>query len=214
MMVIDTETTGLTGYPVDRVLEIGICELSDGGDVVPVYNVLINYPDIRSFCERNGPIWVLENTDMTVEALEGSSVGITDAVEEVRSILDGEEATSYNVPFDFGKFLDREPWDLRSCCVVPFDIMNIATKRVHAMADADEIPDKDLQARLLRDWKSRPDKWVRSIDAYRVLCPDDPAHRDGVQSHRALDDAVQETYILKTIREGDERCSKESTFSE
>lgn len=202
MMIIDTETTGLTGYPVDRVLEVGICELTDDMEVVPVYNALINYPDIRSFCEKNGPIWVIENTDMTIEALEGSPVGISDAVAQVRDILEGKEATSYNVPFDFGRFLDRRPWDIRSCCSVPYDIMDLATRRVHSMADSDLIADKKLQRRLLADWDIWPDKWIRSIDAYCALCPGDPVHRAGSQSHRALDDAVQEAYILKSLKEG------------
>ena len=40
ILIIDTETTGLTGYPLDRVLEIGIAELKDGR-VSPVYSEII-----------------------------------------------------------------------------------------------------------------------------------------------------------------------------
>ena len=48
VLIIDTETTGLSGYPKDRVLEIGIAEL-DGGSVRPVYSEIIHYSDPK-FC--------------------------------------------------------------------------------------------------------------------------------------------------------------------
>ncbi|MDY5678794.1 MAG: hypothetical protein SPF21_02445, partial [Candidatus Methanomethylophilaceae archaeon] len=43
-------------------------------------------------------------------------------------------------------------------------------------------------------------KEFRSQDAYRVLCPDNPM-RLGNQTHRALDDAIMEGWILKTLTE-------------
>ena len=56
------------------------------------------------------------------------------------------------------------------------DIMKLATSKVYELADSDLIEDKNLQERLLmeREESYYPDKWVRSIDAYRVLCPEDP----------------------------------------
>ena len=44
-----------------------------------------------------------------------------------------------------------------------------------------------------------PEKWVRSIDAYRVLCPEDPMGLEGMR-HKAIDDAVMEGYILKAMQ--------------
>ena len=48
VLIIDTETTGLSGYPKDRVLEIGIAELEEGS-VKPVYSEIIRYSDIVEF---------------------------------------------------------------------------------------------------------------------------------------------------------------------
>ena len=80
--------------------------------------------------------------------------------------------------------------------------MELATDRVYELADSDFIEDKDLQGRLLRERaeSKHPKKWVRSQDAYSVLCPDDPM-RLGRQSHRALDDAIMEAWILKVLQE-------------
>ena len=44
------------------------------------------------------------------------------------------------------------------------------------------------------------EKWVKSIDAYNVLCSDDPMHMKGMQTHRAIDDAMMEAHILAMIR--------------
>ena len=60
------------------------------------------------------------------------------------------------------------------------------------------MEDKDLRERLINDWEEFPGKWVRSADAYKILCPDDPAHI-GNQTHRALDDAIMEAHILSAL---------------
>ena len=62
------------------------------------------------------------------------------------------------------------------------------------------IEDKGLRERLLREREESyyPEKWVRSIDVYRTLCPGDPMGLEGVR-HRALDDAVMEGWILKQL---------------
>ena len=62
------------------------------------------------------------------------------------------------------------------------------------------VGDKGLQRRLIRerDESYYDDKWVRSIDAYRVLCPEDPMGLEGMR-HRAIDDAVMEAWVLKAI---------------
>lgn len=44
VLIIDTETSGLEGYPRDRVLEIGIAELKDD-TVSQVYSEVIRYPE-------------------------------------------------------------------------------------------------------------------------------------------------------------------------
>lgn len=207
MLIIDTETTGLRKTPdrPDRVLEIGIAELNEmTGEITPVYNELIRYPDFKEFVDHYEKtyeeVWILHNTDMRVEDILTADKDLPTVMREVREIVRGKVVTSYNVPFDFGKFLNRPPWYLGFLVAVKFDIMDKATEEVRRRAKADEIPDKQLQKRLLDEWKYHgDDKWVRSLDAYKVLCPDDPAGREGVQTHRALDDAIMEAHILKAM---------------
>ena len=106
--------------------------------------------------------------------------------------------TAYNVKFDFFGFLLDEPWNLY--CIIAYDIMDLATDRIYDLADDDQIEDKELQRRLLmeREVFGQEDKWIRSIDAYRALCPDDPMKLDRMR-HRAMDDAVMEAHILKVL---------------
>lgn len=116
----------------------------------------------------------------------------------VRRIVMGE-VTSYNVGFDFARFLYDEPWNLKGLGRRNIDIMKLATERIYLMAgEGDLIGDKVLQGRLLRERRESPypDKWVRSIDAYRALCPEVPMGLKGMR-HRALDDAVMEGHVLK-----------------
>ena len=207
VLIIDTETTGLRGYPVDRVLEIGIAEY-DGisGNISPVYSEMIRYDDIVDFDSKyvnpdgSRRIWIYRNSDMRMEDTLNAAKGLDTVVREVREIVSGREVTSYNVKFDFGKFLYQEPWNIRNIVTRKIDIMKLATTKVYELADSDSIEDKGLQERLLREREDspHPEKWVRSIDAYRVLCPEDPMKLEGMR-HRAIDDAVMEGWILKAL---------------
>ena len=205
VLIIDTETTGLEGYPKDRVLEIGIAELEEGS-VKPMYSEIIRYSDIvefdRKYVNLDGSegIWIYRNSDLRIEDTLNAAKDVESVAAEVREIVSGREVTSYNVPFDFGKFLYHEPWNLKELCSVPYDIMELATKRVYSLAEEDMIPDRALQERLLREREESyyPEKWVRSIDAYRALCPEDPMGLEGMR-HRAIDDAVMEGFVLKTL---------------
>lgn len=205
ILIIDTETTGLWGYPKDRVLEIGIAELKDNS-VKPVYSEIIRYSDIADFDRRyvntNGDegIWIYRNSDLRMEDTLNASKDPDTVAEEIRDIIFGRTVTSYNVPFDFGRFLNHEPWCLKELCIVPFDIMDLATEKVYSLAYDDLIEDKGLQERLIREKEHSyyPNKWVRLIDAYRVLCPDDPMGLDRMR-HRAIGDAVMEGWILETL---------------
>ena len=115
-----------------------------------------------------------------------------------QEIVTGREVTSYNVGFDFGKFLYHEPWNLRGIVDRKIDIMKLATSRVYELFEGDSLADKELQERLLREREESyyPEKWVRSIDAYRALCPEDSIRLEKM-IHRAIDDAVMEGWILK-----------------
>ena len=192
VLIIDTETTGLSGYPKDRVLE--------EGSVKPVYSDIVEFD--RKYVNPNGSegIWIYRNSDLRMEDTLNASKDVERVAAEVREIVSGREVTSYNVPFDFGKFLYREPWNLKELCSIPYDIMELATKRVYSLAENDIIQDKALRERLLREREESyyPNKWIKSIDAYRALCPEDPMGLEEMR-HRAVDDAVMEGWILRTL---------------
>lgn len=207
VLIIDTETSGLRGYPVDRVLEIGIAEYDgDSGNISPVYSEMIRYDDIVEFDSKyvnpdgSRGIWIYRNSDMRMEDTLNAAKDLDTVVKEVRNIVSGKEVTSYNVGFDFDKYLDLEPWSLKDIAARKVDIMELATAKVYELADSDSIEDKGLQERLLREREDSyyPEKWVRSIDAYRALCPEDPMGLEGMR-HRAIDDAVMEGWILRAL---------------
>ena len=196
VLIIDIETTGLEGIPDDRVLEIGIAELRKGR-VDEVYSSTVMYPDLKEHCSGKGNVWVFSHSDLRLEDIMEKGKDVSVVTEEVGEITKGRLVTSYNVAFDFDKFLSREPWKLD--CIIPFDIIRLATDRVYNLAYSDSIEDKVLQRRILDECRGNPDKWIRSEDAYRVLCADDPGRLGMRQRHRAMDDAVREGYILKAL---------------
>ncbi len=192
--VLDTETTGLRGSPTDRVVEVAVTKLCDSSlRITPVYSAVIHHPDIEKFRDA----WVFRNTDLSVDDVRRSMKTVQDVAYDLRRILHNRDVTAYNTAFDFDKNLYREPWNLKGEFHVPYDIMERATNLVRHMAKEDSIKDKELQEHLLDEWEEFPEKWVRAIDAYEVLCPDDPAHLDGIQTHRASTDTVQEACILR-----------------
>ena len=199
VLIIDTETSGLEGYPKDRVLEIGIAEYDESTG--EVYSSMVTYPDLKEHCEEKerteGPIWIFRHSDLSLEKILAEGKDVSVVSEEVRNIVRNQRVTVYNVEFDFFKFLLDEPWNLD--CIIAYDIMDLATDRIYDLADDDLIEDKELQRRLLREREAygQEDKWVRSEDAYRVLCMGNVEKMSIKQKHRALDDALREAYILK-----------------
>ena len=171
--VLDTETTGLTGCPVDSVVDIGIVALDlFDGDISPIYSETVGY-DVASWDSVHRHAWIFENSDLTLEDV-GSAKPFDEVAQEVRGILDGHLATSFNVPFDFDKFLLRAPWSVRP--VLCDDIMTSASWPVLGCS-----------------------RWPKLDHSYRVLCPGDPAGIGRSQHHRALEDALQAAYILRWL---------------
>ena len=203
VLIIDTETSGLKGHPTDRVLEIGIAELDEiTGEVRGVYSSMVTYPDLMEHCEEKerteGPIWIFRHYDLSLEKILAEGKDVSLVAEEVRNIVRNQRVTAYNVDFDFSKFLLKEPWNLD--CIIAYDIMVLATERIYDLAEDNLIEDRELQRRLLNEREAcgQEDKWIRSIDAYRVLCPEDPMKLERMR-HRAMDDAVMEGHIIAKL---------------
>jgi len=175
--VVDTETTGLTGAPKDKVVDIAVCRVFLGTDRVDrVYSSVVGH-DTSKWNDELKRSWIFENTDLTAEAVHNAPPE-EDVVRQVSEILRGKNVTSFNFSFDFDKFLFRPPWSLHGA-VVPFKCIMIASKNVCKLPG------------LYEDYK-----WPRLDEAYGMIVRGDPADIHGVQAHRAMSDAVMASHIL------------------
>lgn len=181
--VVDTETTGLDGCPHgDKVVDIGIVRVdTEGRTIRPVYSEIVGY-DVSGWEPEQRNAWIFSHSDLTLEQV-ASGKPLDEVVADVRRILDGNVAASYNEIFDFTKFLRRRPWSVR-CRLAP-DIM----LRAHRLVDGDI------------DFEDGSTSWPKLEKAYRELCPDDPADLNGPQTHRALSDAVMASHVMLRLIE-------------
>lgn len=207
--VLDTETTGLNGYPNDVVVQIGAATLDiDTMIVEKRFEYLIAHEP--EFLPKDA--WVFQNTTITRDSVIDAEANEAEMGIYLNVELMDEKLTSYNVPFDFYKFLCFKPFNLYPYYPAPrkhLDIMDLATAACYDVCQdnnqIDNIPTDEGHYTALRvqdEFSYRPDKWVRSYDAYRILCYDDPAGlRKTGQTHTALKDAEMEAYILAEVIE-------------
>ena len=112
IFVVDLETTGLKGYPDDYVVEIAVMKVDlQKNRIEQIYQSLIHY-DIKSWDESLRNSWIFQNTDITLKKIQESEKDIETVVLEVRRILQNRYATSFNIMFDFEKFLKHEIWNI------------------------------------------------------------------------------------------------------
>jgi len=95
--VLDVETTGLSPKRGDRVLEIGVVQLSEEGEIKDVFDTLIN-PDRHVNATRVHGI-----TDRMVNG----APHFQDIVHQLSSLLDGTVISAHNASFDLS-FLREE----------------------------------------------------------------------------------------------------------
>ncbi|MDR1404097.1 MAG: 3'-5' exonuclease [Candidatus Methanoplasma sp.] len=175
--LIDTETTGLRGYPCDHVVDVGICSVNpESGKIDDVYSSIVGH-DVSLWDDAHRNAWIFSNTDLTLEAVSAAPPA-DEVAKEISKILSCEFVTSYNVGFDFDRFLVHPPYNIKSCV-------------------SKVCPDPMLIAmNICRIPGPYGNKWPRLEEAYAVLCPDDPARIGGVQDHRALSDARVASHVL------------------
>ncbi len=180
--VLDTETTGLKGAPKDLVVDVGICKVSlSKGTVEDVYSSVLGY-DVDEWDDYLKDAWIFENTDMTLEMVSEAPPAL-DVIDDVRRLLRRKAVTSYNIAYDFGKFLYEEPWSMRGWFVECADIM-IAAK------DVCKIPS---------EYYGRDYRYPKLDYAYAKCVEGDPAGIEGVQDHRALSDARMASYLMLAL---------------
>lgn len=176
--VLDTETTGLRGFPDDVVVDIAVCKVDLGkGTVDEVYSSIVGH-DVSKWSTERKNSWIFQNTDLTVDAV-ASAPPAEKVAADIRRLLEGKNVTSFNIGFDMDKFLYHEPWNLRNV-IRPSRCIMLASKNVCKLPG------------LYEDYK-----WPRLDEAYSIILDgDDPAEINGNQTHRALSDAVMASHIL------------------
>lgn len=194
--VVSTITTGLYGYPLDEVIDIGIAVADlTRGKVELVYSSAVRYDPDRAMIDPEY-VWAFGHTDLTEDDVMNAP-SAEEVSKDVRRILKGKHVTSYNPEFDFDKFLYHEPWSLEGVFT--------ETEGLMEMADCiDEIP------RTIRDrdtgWRSYP-----KLDAaYATLCPNDPLKLKENRVMRASTNALMGAHIYFPLDLypilGDESC--------
>lgn len=184
VFVLDTETTGLNGSPEDYVVDLGVVRVdTDTGEVMPVYDYVIRY-DTEAWTPGQRQAWIFQHSDLSLLDVDNALMNPVEMAGDLSMLAEITKFpwTSYNTDFDYGKFLNRPPWNF-----VPRmyeDVMRMAGRYV----PGDHVFDDGSTS------------WPRLEKAYKLLCPDDPARIKG-QKHRALDDAIQAAYVLLAVLE-------------
>ena len=165
--VLDIETTSLLGAHLGgKVLEIGIARVSfDTGKVYPEYSQIVS----QDLTNDERACWCFQNTDLTPQDVESSPVGPVKAAMDLYIRYRDCLFTSYNVEFDFDKYLNQSPYNFKP-----------------AMA-----PDIMISCA----YQYNDGYYAKAQQMYDWLCADDPAGM-GKERHRALDDAIFEGHIL------------------
>ena len=185
--VLDTETTGLKGAPLDVVVDIGITRVDIAeGKVEDVYSSVLGY-DVDKWDDYRRNAWIFENTDMTLDMVREAPPAER-VIRDVSRILKDKAVTAYNVGYDMKKFLYLDPWCLNGTFRECYDIMLAAT-------DVCKIPS---------EYYGRKYRYPKLDYAYAHIVDGDPAGIHGVQDHRALSDARMASYLMiELYRSGD-----------
>ena len=181
VFVADTETTGLTGSPKDKVVDIALCKVTLGEkSVEKIYSSVVGH-DTSGWSTELKNSWIFGNSDLTLEEVSGAP-SEADVIRDITKILKGANVTSFNFSYDFDKFLYREPWSLRS--IIPFRCIMLASR------DVCKLPG------LYGEYK-----WPKLDEAYKMIVKDDPVGINGMQTHRAMSDALMASHVLLRLHD-------------
>jgi len=178
--VIDTETTGLDGYPDDHIIEIAICKVNiEKKTVDKIFDSIVGH-DIECWSYPQKQAWIFGNSDLTLEMVSKAKP-LKEIVKKVRKIIRNKYVTSFNVEFDFTRYLCSEPWNLED---VIKDILNCLMMSATPVCGIEGYYDEY--------------KWPRLEEAYDMLCEGNPANIKD-QTHRAMDDTLMASHVLLSL---------------
>jgi DNA polymerase III alpha subunit (gram-positive type) len=172
MIVLDAETTGLNGYPQDKVLSICIYEINQKNEISEILTRVINY-DIKDPLIYQS--WIVQNGYLTLDEI-ANGYPESQVVSEVQEALKGKKWSSYNTAFDYDKFLQFDPWNLQP---PQYCLMLLATKA---------LPSVEVR-------ENGEKKWLKLTEAYQCLF-----NKPMIGNHSVKNDTLATAEISKGLR--------------
>lgn len=175
--VVQVVSDGPEGFPKDEVADIGICGIDlDTMEAESIYSMFISYDDTILTDEKKE---YLAGNGISVDELKkGAPIGTVCA--DVKRLLSGRSAASFDIRNVFYRYMVNEPWDL--------------TREVFVMPS--------VCSRLPRSLNLSPTEENLAIrNAYHAMFSDDIM--DVGDGKRALDHALMSSAILMELRKNE-----------
>lgn len=176
--VVDLETSGLKGFPQDKILEIGITEINlETKELKTVMDTSIYYD-----LDDNPEIidcWTLKNGNMDIIQID-NGIDLENAIYQTQKILENKTWTSYNTDFDYIRFLRHWKISPPQYCLMKKckGLLRLSKSNIY-------IPDKYKFPKLQEAY----DYFVRK-----------PLIKSG-QTHYAIDDSRMAAEIILQIQD-------------
>jgi hypothetical protein len=122
LLILDLETTGLDGFPSDRIVQFGylLCQVyendSNKYELIPSESGEINIfePEYRDVYKKS---YIFVNDYLDYQIWKKGALNFDRSVVQIQKIITNKILCCYNVNFDLAKFLYREPFNVRERAV-------------------------------------------------------------------------------------------------
>lgn len=108
LYVIDLETTGIYGYPRDKILELALVRINDNLSKELILDTLVSHPE--RYRELIDNCWWSGYSGVKFDDLLNSP-STEEIWDKLKFILRGERLTSWNVAFDLSKFIAKMEYE-------------------------------------------------------------------------------------------------------
>ena len=175
--VIDIETSGTVGYPTDKIYEIAVAKCNIQTENIDiVYNEIIHHY-VKDLSERQKEAWIFSNSTLNLEDITNALKNPNKISNELKILLNEKFITSYNLEFDYFKFLKHSPFNLSNVNLLSC-IMQKATK-------------------ICQIRNKYGFKYPSLEEAIKKILPTDiKILVDQFTNHRAENDAITASYVL------------------
>lgn len=172
LYVLDLETTGLMGHPQDLILEVALAKIHKLTHQTIALQTDIVYQDIKD--QRVKHCWVVNNNIISLNEIEKGEV-LEKVLEKTKKFIGEADYTTYNVEFDYFKFLKYFGFKYPKFC-----LMERACKVL----------------KLPNEYGYDNYKWPTLQEAFNYFAPE----QIRTQTHRALDDVTMAIAVYKGLQ--------------